>query len=651
MLAAMLCTNLSSAQSYKKLVKKGNKFYQKEQFEEAASAYEKAYNSRPGDVKLSYKIGLSYLKSSSKDKALEYFISSYKIKPDISDEINYLLGQAYQFNHQFDLAIEQYEIYGQKRGKENLVAQKISECELGEELVNNPVDIRLENMGNIINTEYDDYAPMISADAKTLVFTSRRKGSTGDKKDKDKSYFEDIYKSTHQTDQWERPIGIGSPINTEFHDAAAALSPDGAEIFVYKDDNGGDIYVSKYDGEVWSEIEKLPESINSPYWEPSISVTADKKTYYFSSNRPGGLGGLDLYMCTQNDDGSWGIAKNLGPNINTVFDEDAPFIHPDGKALYFSSMGHIGMGEYDIFKSELIDNEWQTPRNMGFPINTAKDDSYFVISQDYKLGFYSSSKEGGVGKSDIYAIYMEEKPFDYDSAGTFVKHPLTPEKMSSIAVNPVVKEKKKGTVFQGKVLDAASGSPIEARVLLVNNEKNYVIGEGLSNSQTGRFRIEIPISKNVGLVVEKEEYLFHSRNFGFAQMLKNKIINTEVALEKLAPGSTTVLKNIFFDTNKSNIRTQSISELDRIKNLLLKSPEIKIRVNGHTDNVGNKSYNKNLSKKRAKAVVEYLISHGVNHNQLSYKGFGEEKPLVSNDDEKDGRELNRRTEIEIVGNL
>ncbi|GAA0893336.1 OmpA family protein [Fulvivirga kasyanovii] len=654
-------------------------------YHRAAVNFQKAIRQKPGNAKATYRLGLAYLAGNDKKEALKYIEKVYKLNPRIDSEVEYYLGMAYQYHHRFKEAKAAFTRYKERYKKRADIADyKISECNFADSLISNPLNAEVENMGKNINSRFNDYTPLIYNDGKSMILTSNRPGSTGGLRLSDGTYYEDIYVSHLVEGIWSKPEKIGGGVNIKFHDAAASISPDGKMLFLYYEKGGGDIYVSKYvDGE-WTKPEPLNDNINTFFWETAASITADGKTLYFTSDRAGGMGDLDIYKSELNENGEWGVAVNVGPVINTPQGEDAPYIHPDGKTLYFGSNGHLGMGSHDIFYSEIKDGVFQEPVNMGYPINTVFNDNYFVITPDRKRAYYASLRPGGEGMADIYSIDIEKAmkpkkdPVREDiiaeeiiaEAETEVENivattsPAVPADVS----DEVVKEEERATVkyydeqlvqmqkdlkvvtiLKGKVIDASTAEPLYARLRLMNNETNTMLAELTSDPNTGEFELIIPHGGNYGVSTSKLGYLFNSINFDLPAFHEFQEIDTHIILQKAKVGSKVVLKNIFFDTGKSDLRTESLAELDGIKELLSENALLQVQINGHTDNVGNAVYNKVLSKKRAQSVVDYLIANGIDAGRLSAKGYGEERPLVSNDDEKDGREINRRTEIEITG--
>ncbi len=471
-LTLLLLSVTVQAQSLKKLMKTGDKYYKEGYYQEAVNAYLEAQKEEPENLDLTLKIGLAYLKGSFKDRALPYMEKVYE-QGETNNGMKYHIGLAYQYNHQFEKALDLFNEYRETTENTFLVDQHIKQCNIGIEYYNNPKEVKASNI-ETINSSYQDYAPLITADGQTLYFTSRRKGSTGGKMAYDNNYYEDIYVSKREGDQWTRPASISKKINTEFHECAAAISPDGTKLFIYSDEGEGDFYYSDFDGKDWSTPEVV-SGVNSAHRELSISVNAEGNKIYFSSNRPGGYGGFDIYVSTRNRFGEYGKPINLGPKINTSGNEDAPFVDPDGDLLYFSSTGHLGMGGYDIFRSKLYNEKWTTPINLGYPINTAQDDNYFVIAGDNVYGYYATAREEGKGGNDIYAILMDEKDFQEAASAP----PNMDLNRSDVNI----------TYFVGKVVDGVTNEPLEAEIMLSDNQRNIVITRVYSDPTTGEFKI------------------------------------------------------------------------------------------------------------------------------------------------------------------
>jgi outer membrane protein OmpA-like peptidoglycan-associated protein/tetratricopeptide (TPR) repeat protein len=696
-------SGIVQAQSYKDYLEKADRYAAKGDHHNAIENYLSAERLNPGNAEANYKLGKAYLISTTKNKALPFLEKVYAVQPEYDLELNYYLGEAYQFNHQFLKAKEHYELFKKKNKRLADVADfKIKECILGDSLYRYPIRVKISNLGHQINSIYDDYSPLITGDGAEFIFTSNRKSSTEQVKRGSSENYEDIYISKLQNNNWSTPEKISPNINIPYHDAAASITPDGRTLILYYEEGAGDLYISYFDGAEWSKPKPLNKNINTTYWETSGCISSDGQKLIFASNRPGGRGDLDLYMTQLNASGEWGKAVNLGPAINTHGHEDAPFLTPDGKTLYFASDGQVGLGEYDIFKSEFVDGKWTSAVNLGYPINTPEYESFFVMSADNKTAYYSTTREDRIGNTDIYQVtflgeekhptvipheqHEEKKEIILASNETVVMNEpkkeqpiketpkeepkaeeqkkeepkVEPKKEQPVKkainkeedfVDPMVhlqKEIKNVTVLKGKVIDESTTLPLKAIITLFDNETNVVLTRATSNAETGDFEITIPHGGNYGVATELVGYLFNSINFNVPNFSEYMEIDTHILMQKAQVGSKAVLKNIFFDSGKSDLKTQSLGELENIRELLTMHPNLKVQINGHTDNTGKAAFNKALSLKRAQSVVNYLVQHGIIAERVAAVGFGSERPLVSNDDEAQGREINRRTEIEII---
>ena len=621
----------------------------------ALNYFLKAQDFNPDNAMLNFKIGRCYLNSFNKIKSIEYFEDALKLDPKINTETHYLLGQAYHLNLEFDKAIKEYKTFRESLIPEELtkyskeIDKKISEATYGKILVAKPVRVFIDNLGSNINTTYPEYSAVITADESALFFTSRRENSTGEEKDpQDLKFFEDIYTSASSGVSWSSAINPGKPMNTDLHDATVGLSPDGQILLIYKGENGGDLYECKQDGDKWSKPDRLSKQINTDYHESGASFGPDGRTLYFVSNKTEGYGGHDIYMIKKNAKGKWADPVNLSPVINTEYDEEGVFMHPDGKTLYFSSKGHKTMGGYDIFKSVFENGKWSEPENLGYPVNTPDDDVFFTISGNGVHGYYSSAKAGGFGEQDIYMITFlgEDKPVINNNEDNLLASLTAP--VSETVIEPTVEIKSnKLTLLKGTILDDLSSVPLKATIELTDNAKNEVIASFESNSATGKYLVSLPSGVNYGIAVKADGYLFHSENFDIPASTGYNEIVKDIRMKKIEVGNKIVLNNIFFDFDKATLRPESKTELDRLTTLLSEMPSLKIEISGHTDNVGSAAYNKTLSQNRAKSVVDYLVKNGISAGRLTYKGYGFDQPIASNDNDA-GRQKNRRTEFKVL---
>ena len=647
-------------------IEEGDEYFNKSQKGEGYELYNLAlplYLSanmfNPNNALLNYKIGVCYLKSPWKQKALMHLEKAYKLDPTVGENIHFYLAQGYHMNMQWEKAIVEYQAYknsADPNDKKTLADadKKIYECKNGMEFVKNPVLVFIDNAGPEINSQYPDYGPVISADESVMMITSRRDNTTGGEKDiMSQMYYEDIYISRGTNGKWSPAINMGKPVNTENrHDATVAISPDGQKLFIYLDDfdhGSGNIYTCELKGSVWSKPEKLNDKINTKYHESSASITADGKTLYFISNKEGGLGGHDIYRSTWDPrKEKWGDAESLGAGINTPYEEYGAFIHPDGKTLYFSSQGHTSMGGFDIFKTvwDATKKTWSIPENIGYPINTADDDVDFVLSASGKHAYFASYKTEGYGEKDIYRItFITPKNPVLNTEDNLLASLAEPIKETIIAKEVAVPTAVV-SILKGTIFDAVTKQPLEADIELVDNQLNQVIATFKSNSASGKFLVSLPAGKNYGIAVKKENYLFHSENFDIPAASGYQEYVKDIGLKNVAVGQKIVLRNIFFDFDKSTLRPESTAELERLIKLLTDIPSMKIEIGGHTDSKGADDYNMKLSSTRSESVVNYLVSHGIEAARLTYKGYGETKPMATNDTDE-GRQLNRRTEFEI----
>ncbi len=651
----MLTGAESFSQTYKKWMHKGDRAYRIEDYESAINYYKKALKLRKGNTKATYQLGLSYLYSSEKLPALEQISKVYALSPKIDKHIEYQLGLAYIYHENFNDALRFFESYkNSPQSKKSNVDERIQQCISADSLKRHAVAAVVSPV-DALNSKFHDYTPLVYAQGTKMIFTSNRPGG---KRSRDGTYYEDIYWATYENGEWTDIERMGPAVNDTYHDAAGTISPDEKSLFVYYEYDGGNIYVSKNEKGTWGQPTPLDESINTIFWETSATITADGNTIYFASERPDGVGGLDIYRTQLGDNGQWSKPVNLGKTINTRYNEDAPYITPDGSRLYFGSAGHPGMGAEDIFYSDIINGEPQPPVNLGYPVNSIYLDNYFVPLADGKSGYLASMRPGGKGMADIFHVSFEKVPesnkplIAANKPSTDSPKQATEEPVKERIKEPVVEIKKTVpaivTVLKGKVIDSKSGEPLFAEVKLVDNTSNTVLSRVQSDPSSGDFELIIPEGGNYGVSTRKDGYLFNSLNFNLPDFTEPQEVDTHILMRKAETGSKVVLKNIFFDFGKSELRTESLGELDRIRELLEDNPGLVVQINGHTDNVGNSIANKILSKKRADAVVQFLINNGISAARLSAKGFGEERPLVSNDDEVDGREINRRTEIEII---
>src|SRR5690554_286182 len=642
-------------------------------YNQALGHYLEAQAFNPKSAYVNYQIGICYLQAPQKFKALEYFQTSFKLNPNLFPDIHYYLGRGYHLKMDWDKAIHHYEVYKNRLNAKNQleeymdVNKKIHECQSGKLLVKNPVRVWIDNMGPKINTQYPEYGMIMTANASEIFFTSRRPGTTGGEKDElIDNYFEDVYSSNrYNTKDWTEAVNIGAPINTKGHDAAVALSPDGSRMIVYIDDKGdGNLYESVRDGDTWSKPKEFNDAICSEYHEASAWYTPDGKQLYFVSERPlvrkGAPKDRDIYVATWDEDKKdWGNVERLPETINSKYDEDGIFVHPDGKTIYFSSKGHNSMGGYDVFKAvKQADGTWSTPENLGYPINTPDHDVFFVVAANGRDAYMTSFREDGFGDKDLYKVTILGAKKDPMLSGEDMLLANAGVAIPAVQIEPKVEiTGSKLMILKGVVRDEKTKEFIQADIELVDNETNEVIAEFKSDGKTGRYLVSLPAGKNYGIAVKAKDYLFHSENFDVKADASYKEIEVNIDLKKVNIGKSIVLKNIFFDLSKYSLRNESELELNRLTQLLIENPGLKIEISGHTDSRGSIAFNKELSKNRAKAVVDFLVEKGIKEDRLVFAGYGMEFPIktdaeISNltrhSDKEDAHQQNRRTEFKIL---
>ena len=645
-------------EKFKQAVKdlhEGDAFYQKKMYLESLESFESANEINSKNALLNYKMGHAYLETQDYKKAIHHLERSLlynrkiekKIHNDLEIQISYensllfLLGRACSMDYQWDKAIEYFSRYLEELPKNKelnyafdiddiirLVEFRIDNCESGKLLCKNKQALKIENLGPELNSIYHDYCPLISTDESIMYFTSRRDDGLGNDKVVNSLYFmEDIYKVESENGVWEDVENVGLPLNSKMHDGTVGLSIDGQRLFIYKNEgrNGGEIFYSELEGYSWSEPTPLASTINTEFNETHACFSPDGNVIYFVSDRPrASYGGKDIYRAKKNRNGNWGRAWNLGRIVNSRFDEESVFMAADGKTLYFSSKGHNTMGGYDIFKTEMIGKRsWSEPENLGHPINTPGDDIYFVLSANGYNGYFSSVRKGGLGETDIYKITFVEK-----------------------------QELKDFFLFKGYVRDAVSNKGIEAHIEIVNNDKeDEEVMHFKSNAETGKYLIALPSGYNYGVTIEKNNMLFESINIDGKSVDEegNHVteLKKDIKMRKLRVGSRMVLRNIFFESGKVHLMEESMPEFDRLVKFLNKYVKLNVEITGHTDNVGDPENNLELSQKRAENLVNLLIRNGIESSRLTYSGFGDTKPIATNET-PEGRKLNRRLEFKII---
>lgn len=515
------------------------------------------------------------------------------------------------------------------------IDKMIENCEFAIEAIKNPVDFDPINLGSSINSELPEYFPSITADDSTFLFT-RRVNDLSAPGGRQEEIF--VSKKT-PNNNWSNSSLVSNAINSKYNEGAPTFSPDGQYIifvgcetgakgdYEYGDDRKGygscDLFYSQNNGTNWSKPVNLGSKINSKHWETQPSFSSDGKTLYFIrgmtyDRQRRNPDNQDIYVTTISEDGQWSKPEKLPPNINSPHREESVQIHPDGKTLYFSSNGHPGMGGMDLYMSrKLDDNTWSDPVNLGYPLNTFKNDISILISPKGDKGYFSSDREGGYGDLDLYSFNVDKK---------FKPLPIT--------------------FIKGKIIDAESKLPLFAFFQLTDLKKGNIISQMQSKLENGEFLITVPKNIDFALHAEKEGYMFYSRNIYRDSLSLSKDGFLIIELEKVKPG-TFILENIFFEKSKSSLKKSSLVELNKVLKLMQINPDLKIQISGHTDSDGDDDFNLELSINRAKSVVNWLIENNIDQNRLSFKGYGETRPIEENNSIAN-KAKNRRTELTII---
>lgn len=615
-------------------------YFTKENYTAALPLYLKLDSMEKDNHNMNFKIGFCYLKAATyKTKAIPYLEFAVKNIARLYEEgeikekkaplsTYYYLAKAYHFNYEFDKAIDMYQQYINALGTDPKLALEVAEinhdietCNFGKELIKTPKKVEVENLGEGVNSKYPDYSPVVSLDEQTLIFTTRRKGGTTDKLLPNGEHFEDIFTSTYsETDKkWGKATPIGKNINSSGHEATINLSADGQKLLIYKDDGGnGNIYISELKGSEWGAPEYASAPINSSSWESHACFSSDNRVLYFISDRTGGFGGRDIYKCLRLPNGEWGPAQNLGDVINTKYDEDGIFIHPDGKQIFFSSKGHNSMGGFDIFTSIINDENgyWSPPVNYGYPVNTTDDDVFLITTADGKRAFFSSDKEGGFGEKDVYMIkFPEYEPRDI-------------------------------TILLGNIINKSNESIANNKIYIINNTKGDTIQTLSANSSTGKYGANLPVGnafKTIYTVNGKEifsEVIDVPLKQGYQVIRRevpylgenptstdNTVTNGNNSITGDPCSSQNSYYELFFKYNKKEIDNEAADFkrfIDALSLCIAKNPSFEISIESSASTVPTRTFrsNENLANLRAKAAKEKvskaLVEKGVKKDQLKF---------------------------------
>lgn len=746
----------TSGQDAKKLLKEGNDNLEYDHFRKASMSFEKALELAPQDPDVLFNLGRAYLGSFRHQEGLEKMEEALSIKPSIDKHQDYWLGKAYHLNYFFDKAITHYSAYrstikSKKDTRYTDLTKYIEECNYGKEYLSKQSHYKIENVGEGINTGDIEHSPVVSQDGKTMMFTSRHYFENGNGEEEDDEFKEQILISTKdENGDWSKPLEFDHNLNG--HDATVQLFDEDSKLLIYRNTGAGDLYISESTGDGWLDPEPFNE-VNTQWNERDAYISADGNTVVFSSSFQSDNhdGTTDLFIMTKEGSGKWSNPISIGDNINTKFDENAPFVSTDGKVLFFSSNGHSSMGGYDVFKClyDEATESWSDPINLGYPLNTPGDDIYFYYSNANNWsGYFSSYRREGFGEKDIYEVTFVPNVFvkgtvKYSNTGELVKNVHVEfiangevEVMSSDNVNEseegkyivnvladnsysiLVKSESGQTLatFEYEIGTIKEGDPLEyVYDLEISEEEPELITENRNEAtssedtpvsiinEEGQIAAEIDdlnesqntntlipdnaggndtASEDVSSVDQNETLAIQESNEGqpsegkqliddtIERLSSNEKEDTDIEESKVHPifpsnsnkvamkeyfkmndvetGCKRILHHVYFDFNKTKLKEESFTELSKLSCLMNTVPNIVVEIGGHTDDIGEDGYNRGLSQKRAEAVVAFLISQGVPKDRLSAVGYGEATPLASNDDEEEGRELNRRTEFKIL---
>lgn len=628
---------------------------------QAAELFVLATQVNPKDPKAQLMAGRSIMLTIQKEKSLDYFKRAWKLDHNVDPDILYYLGQGYHYSEKFDSAILFYDRYNRilarslnfdKSVRINEVNRKIFECRNAVIYKENPVQVTIVDLDDNINSEFPDYAPTISESEDLMVFTTRRPGENMNAKVAvDHEYYEEIFYSDKVNGVWQPAKNAGVPINTNYHNASVNISPDGKELIVYHDTNGGDLLVSnrKADG-TWSPPRAL-EGVNTEFLESSATITRDGRTIYFTSNRPGGYGGTDIYSCTLDKSGNrWTNVQNLGPLVNTELDEEGVFISANGKHLYYSSNGLAGMGDLDVYRSSFDSDkqEWSEPVNLGYPINSVENDIYFVLTADERFAYMSSLRQENLGEQDIYKIDMQNWKPVYLNQPEYAEVFAESSSIRRDAEIIPVKSTRSKVVVSYQVVDDENGNPMDAEIDFTSQ-----YGKHVKPVQKGKGLYELTLNHSSDssvyykINVFEAGYLAHTSSMYFHGAAPGPENISETIRLKHIAGSLNVgyILNVYF--SHDGVQPLSLEGIQGLLRMIKSSPTMRVEIGGHTDNSGSDEYNMELSRRRANAVRALLIKGGADPNRITAVGYGKTKPISPNDS-RQGRSLNRRTEFIIL---
>ncbi len=593
------------------------------QYKEAIDFLNQAIAKDPGFAEAYFRKALIYKSLKEYTKSNELFIKGLGLNTDPKKQKAYFfeLGENYLLEGNYKPSLEFLDRYLES---EILNKQKMEQASLwkrnAQYALRNMKDVsqfKPRELSDTVNAFNMQYFPVLTADERNLIFTRR----LGEGNDDD----EDLVVSTKDLNgKWMAPVSVSSNINSQFNEGTCSISANGRQLIftscVGRRGYGScDLFESRKIGNEWTKPVNLGPEINSPAWESQPSLSADGRKLFFVSERRGGIGNKDLYVSYKLNENQWSKAENLGPQINTPYDDISPFIHVNGRTLFFASNGKPGFGGFDIFRSELDQNQWSEPVNFGYPVNTHEDQFSLFITADGQHGFYSHEDNLKVNSSKIFEIGIPEE----------------------------LQLRYKSNYVKGIVRDKKTNKPLNARLELLNISKNELVSFVRSDSVSGEYLMVLTQGADYGLYVSRPGYLFQSLNFNYEIQDNLVPVTVDIFLDPVETGASGILNNLFFDFNKYELKEKSITELDKVIRFLNENSSTRVEIGGHTDNDGTPAYNLQLSQRRAQSVSDYLERHGISPGRLLQKGYGATKPLKPNDSEEN-KQINRRIEFRIV---
>ncbi len=621
-------TSKNAPEKIKKAFKSAHSAFDVYNYDKSIKELEKIIKKEPLFINAYYLMAECFIQKKNWNEAVKYLNTSIEKAPNYDPGVYYTLGQIYLLQEQYVEARKQLETFltypSKNIAKDNRAKKMLADAKFRPDALARPVRFEPKNMGPNINSKFRDYFPSVTADENTLIYTVQ----IGEGRNAQ----EDLYRSLKIDGEWSKSEPLPN-INTDENEAAQSISADGKFLVFTVCNRPGDygscdLYYSERIGGRWTEPKNIGAPINTANWESQPSVAANANAIYFTRGGARGQGNKDLMVSFKNIDGSWQTPQPV-TELNTPYDDSAPCIHPDGQTLYFSSSGHEGMGGLDLFVSRLQTNgQWGKPVNLGYPINTAQNEEAVAVSLSGTLAYIASDRPNGFGSLDIYSFEMPEN--------------IRPNHVTYV----------NGFVFDAETKRSLAKTTVE--IYDLNKNKLYAT---VKTDADGEFLLCLPLGKDYSLNVNKQMYLFYSDNFALSEHRKHNdpfILKIPLEQIKVTTSENTnldnkpiILKNVFFGTNSSELRPESLIELEKLYQLLFDNPKMKIRLNGHTDNEGSDIDNLILSDKRAHAVKNYLISKGIDSARLEAKGYGETQPIADNTS-FEGRKQNRRTEFVVI---